>query len=260
MRDYLQEKREENRRKKGKKLRVIIGIVLVIILISGVIWLLRGSWYTVQSVSVEQLDSVLSQEVASTTDSYIHTRSFLASIFLNANSFLGFGGNSLEQEISRTYPVLTDITVSKNYFTRVITIQARERAKTALWCDSQNSCWWFDDDGVVFLEAPVTQGQLLKKVISSSNTPITIGQHIPLDSSVLNSIFSFLDAIHAPGKSLLWNPALEEITTEARKGFPTIYFSTRQDPSYALPSIEKISNLQNISYIDLRVTNRIYYR
>ena len=260
MRDYLQEKREENRRKKGRKLRLVAGVVLILVLTSGAVWLLKSPWYNVRSVTVEQLDDTLSQEVASTTGAYIHTHSFLASIFLSPESFLGFSGNSLRQEITRAHPELADITVSKNYFTRTVTIQARERAKTALWCDTQNSCWWFDDSGTIFLQAPSTQGQLLKKIISSANESIAIGQQIPLDNSILNSIFSFLDAIHAPGRSLLWNPELEEITTEARKGFPTIYFGTRQDPSYALASVEKIANLSQLSYIDLRITNRIYYK
>jgi len=262
MHDYIQGKHEERRRRKMRRFHTAIFGGIGIVCIAGIMWFLHTDIYIMRETRIEGIDSVLQQSINSDTQQYIQNRSWFSNLLLNTKSILGFNTNSLAQAISQKYPILADVSVSKNYFTRVITVSARERTKVALWCNANITCWWFDEQGIVFLEGPSTQGQLINKIISKSSEQITLGKEIPIfgGGSLIKSIFSFLEAIGSSGKSLIWNKDLDEIQTEPQNNFPILYFSTRQDPSYALDEIKKLSNLKKLSYIDLRITNRIYYK
>lgn len=262
MRDYVQGKQEEKRRKKAYKVHFIILGIAIVFCIAGIIWFLRSDVYTVAQVTTENIDSVLQPQIIQLANEHIQDRSWISSLFLNTQSLLGFSTYSLAEKIAKTYPILTDISISKNYFTRNVTISARERKKMALWCTSADVCWWFDEAGVVFLEGPSTQGQLINKITSRSSDSVVLGEKIPIqgDISIIEPIFSFLDAIGAPTKNIIWDNDREEIQTDFYAQFPVIYFSTQQNPNFALTEVKKIKNLKNLSYIDLRISNRIFYK
>ena len=260
MRDYIQGKQEEKRRKKAYKIHLIVLSIVAILSVSGIIWFLHSNIYTVSDVLVgDTVDPVLRPEVTQLTWDYIHDRSFISSLLFNTQSLWGFSPHSLSQKISEAYPILTDISVSKNYITRVVTITARERKKVALWCDASTACWWFDDEGILFLEGPLTQGQLLNKVTSQASSTISLGDTIPIEGGVatVNAIFSFLDSVGDPVKNIIWNKDLDEIQTDPRASFPVIYFSIQQHPQYALNELKKY-DMKSLAYIDLTINNRIY--
>lgn len=259
MRDYVQGKQEEQRRKKAHKIHFILLGMGIILCVVGIMWFLHSDVYTVAHITVENIDPLLQSQTIELTRAYIEDRSWFSSLFLNTHSVLGLHTYSLVRKIVETYPILTDVSVSKNYFTRNITITARERKKIALWCEFKDTCWWFDEEGVVFLEGPVTQGQLIDKITSRSSHAILLGKKIPIqgDVSVIGPIFSFLDEMGAPIKNVIWDDTRDEIQTDIHTQFPVIYFSVHQNPWYAAPELKK-RVMKNLAYIDLTSTNRIY--
>ena len=260
MHDYIQGKQEEKRRKKAHKIHLIVLSIAIVLSVSGIIWFLHSTIYTVADVSVgDTIDPVLRPEVTQLTWDYIHDRSFISSLLFNTQSLWGFSSHSLSQKISETYPILADVSVSKNYITRIVSITARERKKVALWCNTGDACWWFDDEGILFLEGPLTQGQLIDKVTSQSSSTIQLGDKIPIEGgvSVINSIFSFLGSVGAPTKNIIWDKDLDEIQTDSHAPFPVIYFSIQQNPQYALNELKKY-DMKSLAYIDLTINNRIY--
>ncbi len=134
-----------------------------------------------------------------------------------------------------------------------------------LFLNPSNSikCFWFDSDGVAFMEGPDTEGQLIYKVMDSYDNNINIGQTILRTELIKNIIldFNFLDKTGLGYKILyLSDPSLEEIHTDTSIK-PVIYFSLRNDPGYALDAFLKYkSDFIKSGYVDLRIPNRIYYK
>ncbi len=124
-------------------------------------------------------------------------------------------------------------------------------------------CFWFDNDGVAFMEGPDTEGQLIYKVMDSYDSNINIGQTILSGELIKNIIsdFDFLDKSGLGYKILyLSDPSLEEVHTDVSVK-PVIYFSLRNDPAYALDAFLKYkSDFIKSGYVDLRIPNRIYYK
>lgn len=259
MHDYVQGKQEEKRRKKAHKVHFIVLGIGIFLCCVGILWFLHSSLYTVSRITVENIDPTLQASITQSAQEYIQDRSWFSSLFFNTQSFFGFRMSALARKITELYPIVTDVTVSKNYITRTVTITARERKKVALWCVTTDACWWFDETGTIFLEGPSTQGQLIDKITSQSSDPISLGEKIPIqgDVSVIGPIFSFLDALHAPAKNIVWDRDRDEIRTDVYPQFPTMYFSIHQNPQYALPELQK-QNIKSLVYVDLTSTNRIY--
>ena len=107
------------------------------------------------------------------------------------------------------------------------------------------------------------QGNAVNTVMDNYGAPITIGSAILSQDEThhLMEIFQFLDAIHAPVRTLIYDtPQLEEVQTASMHGYPVIYFTLTQNPQFALDAIKNIGDISALSYIDLRVANRIYYK
>lgn len=127
-------------------------------------------------------------------------------------------------------------------------------------------CGWFDQDGVLFAEAPQAEGNLIYKVDDASGGSLALGDKVLEERLIPNlfKIFSFLEQSGFNERNLkLENLALEEIATDAiATSSPKIYFSLRFDPAFGLKALEsdKKEILNKAKYLDLRVENRIYYK
>ena len=158
-------------------------------------------------------------------------------------------------------PEIAEITIEKDYFERQIRINIKERERFGVWCETGN-CFWFDENGVIFSEAPQAEGNLINKVDDFSGRSLKIGESVLAEKffSNLIKIFEVLEKTGLGIKSLkLEKLEFQEIIT---KSSPKIYFSLRVDPGFTLTAIESMKNLglEKIEYIDLRVENRVYYK
>jgi hypothetical protein len=262
MRDYIQSKHDEQKRKKNRKIKCGIVIFVLLLVLIALVFLLRSDIYTIQTieVTIENTDTNVQNDIRTVAETYITKHDWFSSLFLHERSVLGFNGHGLAFYIANQYPIVTEVSVSVNYITRVVSISGKERTKEALWCTHEGNCGWFDDAGVVFLEGFSAQGSSINKITSSATSTVMLLEYIPIDAHFVESVFSFLEEFRAPVRHLIWDDSKEELHTEAISGFPTIFFSTKQDPQYALEELKKISHIEKLSYIDLRVKNRIFYK
>lgn len=261
--DYVQDRYERRKRKKNLRLRLMVYGALIVLVIGGMLYVLHSDWYTINAIYVEgdNFEEPISSDIQQLVSDYIKQRSWISSIFFNPYSVLGFNTQNLATYISTQYPLITDVVVSKNYFTKTVTVVGRLREKFALWCSIDGQCRWFDKNGIVFVDGFSSQGQLINKIISPHSDDIALGSHIPIfDDRVVENIFLFLEEVGAPGKQLIWDPQHEELISPHTSNYPQILFSIRQDPLYALNEFKKIPHKEKISYIDLRITNRIFYK
>ncbi len=263
MHDYIQDKHERRKRKKNFRLRLVIYGFICVICVVGILFILHSDWYTVREIRIEGdgSEELVVRDVRELTSIYIENRSWFSLLFLNKRSFFGFNTKGLAEYISEKYPLLANISISKNYFSKTVTITGELREKFALWCSVDEQCGWFDKNGVVFVDGFLSQGQLINKIISPSSDSIVLGSHIPIeDNAIINDIFLFLENVEAPNKQLIWDPVHEELICSKQSDYPQIVFSIRQNPLYALEEFKKIPHKEKLSYVDLRITNRIFYR
>jgi hypothetical protein len=100
-------------------------------------------------------------------------------------------------------------------------------------------------------------------VIDAYGNPVKLGQKL-LDQNSIDNITAMFDFLENSGleyKTLyLSEPKIEEAHTDLSVT-PVIYFSLRNNPTYALKAfLESKPKLIKSGYIDLRVSNRIYYK
>ena len=187
-------------------------------------------------------------------------------LFFEPDHILGW--NESAEAFLENYRGIEKLKIKKDYFERKIKIEVKEREKFGVWCltTAVNNCWWFDKNGVIFLEAPKIEGNLINKVDDFSNRELEIGDSVLERGFALNliKIFEVLEKSGLRSKSLKFKDIqLQEIFFENENGLlPKIYFSLRFDPDFAVAALRELKKqgLEKFEYIDLRVKNRGYYK
>lgn len=181
--------------------------------------------------------------------------------FLGANNILIWQNNP-DETFFKNHPKIIDLTIKKDYLNRKIEINMDERGKLGVWC--LLSCYWFDEDGIIFEEAPLVEGEIIYKIIDSSNRELMLGDRV-LDENLFNNLILIFKTLEKSGLNLktlrLENLSAQEIVVES-PSMPKIYFSLRFDPDFSLSVFENLkkTNLEKVEYIDLRIKNRAYYK
>ena len=175
-----------------------------------------------------------------------------------------FWPSSLElTDISDISPRLSSLKVERNLLTRKVQIEANERSKFIIWCEGD--CFWIDETGLAFADAPETEGPLVKIVRVTSGRQIKLGDS-PLsgkETGILTSIINFLNEMNIPVKSLtVENQDYKEITAQTLTG-SKVYFSFLVDPVFGKSVVESLKedgSWSKIDYLDLRIQGRAYYK
>lgn len=186
------------------------------------------------------------------------------------------------ENLSFENPLLASILIEKRFWDRTIKISVQERQKYGIWCfnDSDerfrvaegqrpkarysDTCYWFDKDGVIFENASDTEGYLVVKIIDSSAEKPILGKQI-IEGRFLDNFIKILESLKTLNldvREFSIDHLLQELKAKTLQG-PEIFFSLRFDPAFSISALKALKEkmpIKNISYIDLRVENRIYYQ
>ena len=286
--DYYQNQRTERKKRRRVKILIALASFVLIAVVAGIIYFLHSSYSRIEKINVtmdvqdSSLEANISQAYQSVLDG---NKSFVFENIFGKNSvFLSLlDGEEISKSIENLIPEVSEVKIETNVFSRSVNIVGSDRVKFGLWCYEKNlsdlasaatttpdlstgtssNCLWFDRGGTAFLQGPNTEGQLIYKVIDAYDNPVALGQKI-LDQDLMDNIaasFDFLDNSGLGYKTIyLSDPKLEEAHTDTSVT-PVIYFSLRNNPTYALKAfLESKSQLSKASYVDLRIPNRIYYK
>lgn len=293
--------REKKRRPSNSRLKIGILAAVFLILIAGAVYLIVYSpVFQIKAVEVSGNKELESGKITETARDIAVKQSKLGSILKGNNILLWKNNADFYEKIKSEIPAIFEISINKDYTSRVVNINIKEREKFGIWCqinqqpttnnqqlaatitDQQsrrevgtsteasepttNNCWWVDQNGVAFIEAPMVEGHLINKVDDFSGRALKLGEPV-LSGKFFGNLVKIFDVLEKSGlkiKSLqLRDMALQEVITDPSAVLvPEIYFSLRIDPKFALPAIESMKKigLTRISYIDLRVENRVYYK
>jgi len=184
-------------------------------------------------------------------------------------NILLFSGDNLKTDLAAAFPEITDIKTKKKLFHSVI-IDFVKRVPVGFWCQPKaDKCYYFDKEGIIFKEAPETEGSLILKITDLNNQNAQIGNKV-INDDLLNFITNFYNQISNFKKfkiiefkiKPMTNIDLEAITNSSW----SIYLDPAQNPESEANNLftvltEALKNqTYNLDYVDLRIPSRIFYK
>lgn len=269
---YLDDK-EIKKQKIIFKLKLYGILVVFLFLLTGAGYLTAySSFFKINNVTLIDAENkqANANEVIEDLKNSFNKQSKLTS-FLGAENIL-IWRNKPNEIFFKEHPKIIDLTIKKNYLERKIEINIDERVKLGVWCETStnnqelitNNCFWFDENGVIFEEAPMVEGEMIYKITDFSNRELAFGDRV-LDENLFNNLILIFKTLERAGLNLktlrLENLSAQEIIAESPL-VPKIYFSLRFDPDFSLSVFENLKkiNLEKVEYLDLRIKNRAYYK
>lgn len=189
-----------------------------------------------------------------------------APLNLGENIFI-LSKNQIKSGLAAIFPTITDISIKKELFHSLI-VNFEKRIQIGIWCNNAN-CYYFDKEGIVFKEAPITEGALILKIEDFEKKEVSSGDQV-LNYNQLKFMTEFNNKITENNQFKIIkfkitpsaNFDLEAITD---RGW-SIYLDQNQDPALEANNLFTILNeviknkASNLEYIDLRIPSRIFYK
>ncbi len=196
-----------------------------------------------------------------------------APLNLGENIFI-LSKNQIKFGLAAAFPAITDISINKEPFHGLI-VSFEKRIQIGIWChpagdqSQTDNCYYFDKEGIIFKEAPQTEGALILKIEDFEKKEVSLGDQV-LNNDRLKFIAEFNDKITENNQFKIIefkitpsaNFDLEAITD---RGW-SIYLDQNQDPISEANTLFTILNeviknkASNLEYIDLRLPSRVFYK
>lgn len=259
----------KSRSRKKRDLTVRWGKILVVpAVIAGccvIAWVLfRSSLFGVERVEVSGAGHV--DEAAVLDAANASRQGFWKRAVSRANLF-GWPGELTPEAVSLV-PGVKQVSVDRRFLTGSVILSVTERDPAGVWCFEATGtpvCQWFDDEGVVYGRAYVTEGSLLAVVHDRSQEKAGEGRRVLPPEQLRNFL-----AIHALLKSHGVSPKVisiaaagkQELAIDTYNG-PRMYFTLRVPPDQVAPVLDdfaKKGTLGTLQYLDFRSPKRAFYQ
>ena len=273
--EYLSEKQ-----KKKKERRRRLWWLAVVVIVFGVglfgVWVVELSpIFHINRFAVTGNSAVASADILTLLQASMSRHRTLAFSLLGIDNMLAWPKALATSDVA-LIPQLADVALQKNYGGHTLAAAVTERVPLAIWCEmppadangnpsGDESCFWFDDTGMLFQKAFDTEGSELFAVHDYTQTGLGVSGKILPDMFVPNLI-SVLGAIKTSGltiKEVAQNDlSLEEIDVSTYNG-PVLYFSLRFSAAEDVPVLEQLMqkpDFNSLHYVDFRTENRAYYK
>lgn len=163
-------------------------------------------------------------------------------------------------------PLLANLEIKINFPKKEITLLVEERKLTGVWCFEEDKCFGFDQQGIIFAEVPNIEGNLILKIEDQNNLSLQLGQQIFKKSNWIENILAVATTLQENkiAFSLIKIRALElqewEVILPSNLVIYLDLNSIPEDLGKILKRLDQELALSELSYIDFRVPNRIYYK
>ena len=248
---------KNNQKNYGSRVKLYLAFLFLgLFLIFFVYALVYSPLFQVRKFSIKGNSRLSSEAVLNIMRSLVSNNKL--ENFLGANNLLIW-----DKKVDVSKSALLKAIINRSWVNQSVTINIEERNQSAIWCKT-DFCYWIDDEGIAFEEAPRTEGPLVLMVYDDGQEGIIRGQKV-VDERYAANLSAILRGILNLGisvKNIEFNERLQEIKIMAHNS-PDLLFSIRFNPELnmaALYSLKEKVGLRGINYIDLRVENRIYYK
>jgi hypothetical protein len=273
----IHRKRKEKRREEHKKFGVFFSISVVCV--CGIIGLLAwGSHHnavSVSSVRVEGVKTIDEESVISMAQQELEGNNFL--IWNRANT-LWYPKSNIMTRVSETFPRVNTLSVKRENMTTIV-ISIAERVPTSLWCEDSYinrernealvgeeytpTCYFVDDKGFIFDEAPLFSGSAFFEWYGGETHGEVIGEYI-IASEIFERVVLIVEYVKESGL----NPVRHEFSGE--DGY--LFFEDDTYLMYPLDVepealgtdvravLESLEESTDWEYLDMRFGNKVFFR
>lgn len=235
------------------------------LLIGGLYLIFYSPFFKVKNIEVPDLQLLTRDSLLSSFSAQMVGQNRFLSILGPDNILFWFFGKRPEN--IPALPALAALSVQVNLFKQQVVLTPQERTLAGILCSSDGSaCYGFDNEGVVFVRAPQSQGSLILRINDENQRALNLGDKILPDDGWIKNIFDTIEILTANGLHIssvtLGSFDLEEWRANLSAG-PVFYFGlnfTIQNFDGILKNLLKRLDLSKLQYLDFRVQNRIYYK
>jgi cell division septal protein FtsQ len=257
----------KNRKKRMSGFRILLVsfIVLAVCCVGVLYFIFFGSFWNVASIRVEGSRLLEDSSFISTTIAELHARSDSTRIMGHDNMlFWMFRKNPM---IIGHIPEAKEISIVTDFPERTVHIRVIERTIRAVACVHDTSeCYGIDSEGMVFSRVPWIEGTLIPRFESAPENAILVGKKYFKKNEWLQNVLASVAILEGKGFIPSFIRIKEEHTEEWEAVMPSgivFYFSLSFVPSDLERIIDDIATrvaLEGISYFDLRIENKVYYK
>lgn len=203
--------------------------------------------------------------------------------WIGRNNFLFFSEEKISNQIREKFPELKSVDFQKKIKTRALLVSISGRDASAVWCPAwfdpsssstltaqpeNEKCFFIDEQGFVFQEAPILSGSMFATIFDVSFAGKGLGS-TGLEKSKLDFILEAKKEIISKnldlGDFLIRPESTAEIELLSPDGW-RVYLDLASSAATQIDSLaraltEEIKEKKNqLEYVDLRVPGRIYYK
>mgnify|MGYP001569354855 CR=1 FL=1 len=275
-RDILKSSRREFSRRKTKLLviKLIIGLFIIVLLAALLSWGSRNEKSLIKGVKIEGNETISAEEVLKITEKKISGKYIF--LFPKNNIFIYPGGAIAEEILDNMKKVKTVET--KIGDGNILLVKVYERKPSYIWCPGQlppentisdNQCYFLDEQGLSFSEAPRFSGPVFFEIYASSTVGNEFIGKYPFEGGLFKKLTLFKDAllqINIPATGLIrMNDGDFKFVL---KTGGAVLINEKNDINISLRNIVSAKkaledggkNISLIEYIDLRFGNKVFFK
>lgn len=226
------------------------------------------TYFNVKQISFHGMNIVHEEDLKRISEKYLETERYS---FLKQKNILAMSSYGMENAFKTELRRVKKTTIDKK-FPNAIDISVEEYIPSGIACNGidaaqSQKCFYFDESGTVFDEAPFIVGEMLL-FIYDENLGMIVFPEKKYDPAFIKFISDFkkntsenngpaIDYFKTPNK-------FGDIESVFRFGFKAFLSQSQMPEEQAKAAVEILNsqaeNAQNIEYIDLRIKNRAYYK
>ena len=245
---------------------IIAGLFLATIICLFFRWLIWSPWWQVKKIDYTGLDRVSQAEVENYLKAEIAGGKWWQRA-LGYEHILSWPAQAVWAK-PIYLPVISEISAKRDLSTRSLRVKVLELKPMGIWCsleDETDKCAWFAGNGLVIEKAPLAEGSLIPVVRDVSGKSFRLGGPVlesPDKMTSLLSIFKVLSDEQIAVREVRLEQSLANEIKVVQADGPEMYFSLRfpadmtQGPIHAL----REKGWTNLTYLDFRIENRVYYK
>lgn len=255
----------KTKRKAKRKLKVLFFGGLFFCLILGLVYFLIFSpYFKIKNITIKGTEKISQDEILNLTNQVLNG-SYLK--IIPQNSLILFPEQKLKELLKEKIPVIKEVRIIKK-IPFSLTIEIKEREKVIVYC-GEMKCFYLDEDGFAFEEAPEIYGGLNLTLKDNSKREVKI-KEVAINKDLVSFLSQIKEFLEKFLSLTLLNFQIDfypsrDLTAITSEGWQ-IFFNSSGDPKAQVQALqmvleEKIKEQRNqLEYIDLRMANRIYYK
>lgn len=259
----LQSHHLKERRKKKKKLMIFSFIFSFLIILGGLIYfLLFSEIFKIKDIKISEIKMADLTAIQQGLKNILNQGSVLG--FLVVSDNILFMPSERINNFLKDFPVIESFSWERSIFSRSLRIVIKEREVAGILKKDDSLSYYFDKKGIIFAEAPSSEGGMLLIIENELGKDFNLGNCILDVNSFteLMNIAKFFEDNFQLDKIKLQVEKIEIIATLDNNHQTTFYLETDNlNQIYSVLTYFIQNNFDfNLEYLDLRYLPNVYYK